>query len=249
MTPIQPGTRIDHATVTRLVDGAPHAVDVVDLFAGRKVIVFALPGAFTPTCSAAHLPRYEELHETFRAHGIDAIYCSSVNDAFVMDAWGRAQHVDKVELLADGNGELAAACGLLVDRSDLGFGKRAWRHALIIEDGVVTHTFVEPDVPGDPYGESAADNVLRAIAPDFVDAPAISLISRPGCGHCERTRAALRDAGLAFEDIELDGAITGRSLRALAGATTTPQVFVDGQLVGGADDTLQWLASRSAAAA
>lgn len=245
MNPIQTGTRITDATVTRLVDGKPQAVNVTELFAGRKVVLFALPGAFTPTCSAAHLPRYEELHDAFRAEGVDAIYCSSVNDAFVMDAWGRAQHVDKVELLADGNGELTRACGLLVDRSDLGFGPRAWRHALVIDDGVVTHTFIEPDVPGDPYGESTADNVLKTIAPDRAEPPAIALVSRAGCGHCERAREALRTAGFGFEEIRLDGAVTSQSLRALSGATTTPQVFVDGQCIGGADEIVAWV-ERSA---
>lgn len=247
MQPIQVGDRIPSATVSRLENGKPVAFDIQELLRGRTVVLFALPGAFTPTCSAAHLPRYEELYDRFREAGVDEIVCVSVNDAFVMDAWGRAQGVDRVALVADGNAELSRGTGMLVDKSELGFGPRSWRYALVVEDGVVKHRFIEPEVPGDPYGESAAENVLAALVPDAGDQPDVTLVSRPGCGHCERAREALVTAGLGFEEVKLDGAVTSRTLKALSGETTTPQVFVDGQRIGGADELLAWLEAREAA--
>ena len=135
-----------------------------DLFKGRRVVVFSLPGAFTPTCSTSHLPRYEELYDEFKAQGIDDIICVSVNDAFVMYQWGRHQGADKVFLLPDGNGEFTRKMGMLVDKSNLGFGMRSWRYAAVINDGKVEKMFVEPgysdNCPSDPFEVSDADTVL-----------------------------------------------------------------------------------------
>jgi peroxiredoxin len=140
-------------------------VSTDDLFTGRKVVVFALPGAFTPTCSSAHLPRYEELYEQFRQLGVDEVVCLSVNDAFVMFQWGKAQGANKVRLLPDGNGEFTRKMGMLVDKSNLGFGMRSWRYSMYVEDGNIVKMFAEPgyadNCPADPFEVSDADTMLN----------------------------------------------------------------------------------------
>ncbi|MCP5371917.1 MAG: peroxiredoxin [Hyphomicrobiales bacterium] len=135
-----------------------------DVFAGRKVVLFALPGAFTPTCSSTHLPRYEALYAEFRALGVDEVVCLSVNDAFVMFQWGRSQGARNVRLLPDGNGEFTRKMGMLVDKSNLGFGMRSWRYAMVVDDRRIEKMFIEPDYgdncPTDPFEVSDADTVL-----------------------------------------------------------------------------------------
>lgn len=135
-----------------------------DIFAGKKVVVFSLPGAFTPTCSSNHLPRYEELYEEFKAHGVDTIVCVSVNDAFVMFQWGQKVGAKNVFLLPDGNGEFTRKMGMLVDKSNLGFGMRSWRYSMLVNDSTIEKIFVEPDFgdncPIDPFEVSDADTML-----------------------------------------------------------------------------------------
>jgi peroxiredoxin len=135
-----------------------------EIFQGKKVVVFSLPGAFTPTCSSNHLPRYEELYDEFRTHGIDQIICISVNDAFVMFQWGKHVGASNVFLLPDGNGEFTRKMGMLVDKSNLGFGLRSWRYSMLVNDGRIEKIFVEPDFgdncPTDPFVVSDADTML-----------------------------------------------------------------------------------------
>ena len=135
-----------------------------DIFKGKRVIVFSLPGAYTPTCSTYQLPGFEEMYDDFKSKGIDEIYCSSVNDGFVMNAWADYIGINNVKLIPDGNGELAASCGMLIDMSVVGFGKRSRRFAMVVNDGVVEKTFVEPESTEDnpdPYGESSPENILK----------------------------------------------------------------------------------------
>jgi len=218
-----------------------------ELFAGRTVVVFALPGAFTPTCSSTHLPRYEALYDCFSSCGVDEIVCMSVNDAFVMDEWGRTQGVERVRLVPDGSGAFARGMGMLVNKDDLGFGERSWRYSMLVRDGVIEKMFVEPDEPGDPFKVSDADTMLSYLDPQAVRPQAVTVFSRPGCPHCERARGYLRVAGLHFEEIELGHGISADTLAAVAGATSTPQVFIDGARIGGADDLAAYLAGRRAA--
>ncbi len=135
-----------------------------DVFKGKKIVLFSLPGAFTPTCSTSHLPRYEELHDAFKAQGVDRVVCLSVNDAFVMFQWGRSQKADNVFLLPDGNGEFTRKMGMLVDKSNLGFGMRSWRYAMVVVDGEIEKMFIEEgfmdNCPDDPFEVSDADTVL-----------------------------------------------------------------------------------------
>ena len=154
---IQVGDTLPHAVLNTLRDGV-QAVDTNDVFGGRKVVLFAVPGAFTPTCSAKHLPGYVEKLADFRARGID-LACLSVNDAFVMDAWAKSQSVPEgVQMLADGNGAFVEALGLELDASAFGMGKRSKRFALYAEDGVVKQLHVE--APGE-FKVSSAEYVLE----------------------------------------------------------------------------------------
>lgn len=136
-----------------------------EVFAGKKVVVFSLPGAFTPTCSTSHLPRYEELYEEFKAQGIDQIVCLSVNDAFVMFQWGKSQNAKNVFLLPDGNAEFTSKMGMLVEKTNLGFGQRSWRYSMLVDDGKIVKVFSEPgyshNCPEDPFTVSDADTMLN----------------------------------------------------------------------------------------
>lgn len=136
-----------------------------DYFAGKRVVLFSLPGAFTPTCSTYQLPGYEKGFADFQAEGIDAIYCMSVNDSFVMNAWARDQKLENVQVIPDGNGEFTRKMGMLVAKENLGFGNRSWRYAAIVNDGVVEAWFEEPGLcdnhSEDPYGVSSPENVLK----------------------------------------------------------------------------------------
>ncbi len=135
-----------------------------DLFKGKKVVLFSLPGAFTPTCSSTHLPRFEELYDEFKAQGVDEIICLSVNDAFVMYQWGKHQGVKNIFLLPDGSGEFTRKMGMLVAKDNLGFGMRSWRYSAFIDDGKIEKMFVEPgfadDCPTDPFEVSDADTMM-----------------------------------------------------------------------------------------
>ncbi|KPU84066.1 peroxiredoxin [Marinosulfonomonas sp. PRT-SC04] len=135
-----------------------------DYFKGKRVVLFALPGAFTPTCSTYQLPGYENGFADFQAQGIDEIYCLAVNDTFVMNKWARDQDIKNIKVIPDGAGEFTRQMGMLVDKSNIGFGLRTWRYAAVIKDGVVEAWFEEPgreDNHGaDPYGKSAPETVM-----------------------------------------------------------------------------------------
>lgn len=135
-----------------------------EIFAGKRIVLFALPGAFTPTCSSTHLPRYEELYNDIKAQGVDEVICLSVNDAFVMFQWGKAQGAKNVFLLPDGSGEFTRKMGMLVNKDNLGFGMRSWRYSMVVDDKKIEKMFIEPDFgdncPTDPFEVSDADTML-----------------------------------------------------------------------------------------
>jgi len=137
-----------------------------DYFAGKRVILFSLPGAFTPTCSTYQLPGFENNYQRFKEdHNIDEIYCMSVNDSFVMNAWCKNVGVKNIKVIPDGNGQFTFEMGMLVDKLNLGFGQRSWRYAAVVDDGVIEAWFEEPgicdDCETDPYGESSPENILK----------------------------------------------------------------------------------------
>lgn len=221
-------------------------VSTDDIFKGKKVILFALPGAFTPTCSSTHLPRYNELAPVFSENGVDGIYCLSVNDTFVMNAWKGDQNAENIQVIPDGNGEFTEGMGMLVNKAELGFGKRSWRYSMLVNDGVIEKMFIEPDVPGDPFRVSDADTMLNYVAPNAKQPPRITLFSKPGCPHCSKAKHALVENGLKYEEIPLGSrGLSYSSLTAVTGQGTTPQVYVNGERIGGSEDLEAWLAARS----
>ena len=138
-----------------------------DLFSGKRVVIFSLPGAFTPTCSAYQLPGFEEKYEEFAALGVDEIYCISVNDGFVMNAWAQDQNIEKVKLIPDGNAYFTRSMGFLVSKSNLGFGDRSWRYAAVVDNGVIEKLFVEDgqrdNADTDPYEATTPEAVFEYV--------------------------------------------------------------------------------------
>jgi len=158
---IKVGDTLPSATLVKATENGPDQVSTDDFFAGRKVALFAVPGAFTPTCSAKHMPGYVDNAEALKAKGVDEIACVSVNDAFVMDAWGKASNAgDKVTLLADGNGQFAKELGLEMDGSKFGMGTRSQRYSMVVNDGVVESLNVEG--PGE-FKVSSAEHMLGTL--------------------------------------------------------------------------------------
>lgn len=242
------GQTIPYAEFRIIQEGEWKTVTTDDIFNNRTVVVFSLPGAFTPTCSSTHLPRYNQLAETFYQNGVDEILCVSVNDTFVMNAWKQEQDANHITFIPDGNGEFTEGMGMLVEKDDLGFGKRSWRYSMLVKDGVVQTQFIEPDKPGDPFEVSDADTMLEAINPQAIKPRFVSLFTRAGCPFCEKAKQALRDAGIQYEEIKASPAISSRSLRAVTGRGTYPQAYIDGQHIGGSVELLAYLDSNNVAA-
>ena len=216
------------------------SVTTEQIFKGRTVVVFSLPGAFTPTCSSTHLPRYNELADTFFANGVDEIVCVSVNDPFVMAEWGNEQEADKVTLIPDGNGTFTEGMGLLVDKSDLGFGKRSWRYSMLVRDGVVVKQFIEPDKAGDPFEVSDADTMLEFINPKAKKPDQVAILTKPGCQYCAKAKALLTELGIRYNEIPLGNTNRSQVVRAITGEGTVPQVFINGERIGGWDALEAW---------
>lgn len=159
--PIQVGEKIPTVTLTRMGENGPEPISTDDLFAGKTVVLFAVPGAFTPTCSARHLPSFLEHADALKAKGVDEIVCASVNDIFVMQAWGQNQQADgKVIMLADGDAMLTKALGLELDLTGKGLGLRSQRYSMLVEDGVVKSLNVDP---AGSYEKSSAEEMLRQL--------------------------------------------------------------------------------------
>lgn len=215
-------------------------VSTDQLFKGKTVVVFALPGAFTPTCSSTHLPRYNELAGVFKKNGVDDIVCLSVNDTFVMNAWLADQEAENITVVPDGTGAFAEGMGMLVDKSDIGFGKRSWRYSMLVKDGVIEKMFIEPNQPGDPFEVSDADTMLNYINPNAKAPAAVTIFSKPGCPFCAKAKAELKENGIAFEEIVLGTDATTVSLRAVSGQTTVPQIFVDGKHLGDSEAAIAY---------
>ena len=235
------GQKVPEATFKTRVKSEWVEVTTDELFSGKTVVVFSLPGAFTPTCSSSHVPGYNELAPVLKEHGVDNIICLSVNDAFVMNEWAKEQNAKNVTFIPDGNGEFTEKMGMLVDKEDLGFGKRSWRYSMLVKDGVIDKMFIEPEVPGDPFKVSDAETMLKYINPDAKKPLLVTMFSKEGCPYCARAKAALEERGIEYEEIVLGKDATNRSLRAVSGASTTPQVFIDGKLIGDSEALMEYL--------
>ncbi len=211
-------------------------VSTDELFKGKKVAVFSLPGAFTPTCSSTHLPRYNELAQEFYARGVDSILCVSVNDTFVMNAWLADQEAENIVVIPDGNGEFTRGMGMLVSKDQLGFGDRSWRYSMLVNDGVIEKAFVEPVKDGDPFEVSDADTMLKFIDPQWKAQESVAIFTKPGCQYCAKAKALLKEKGIAYEEIVLGKDASTTSVRAITGKTSAPQIFIGGQYIGGSEE-------------
>ncbi|MEZ9523324.1 glutathione peroxidase [Enterovibrio norvegicus] len=217
-------------------------VTTQELFAGKTVVVFSLPGAFTPTCSSSHLPRYNELFPVFQEYGVDEVLCVSVNDTFVMNAWKADQEAENIRFIPDGNGDFTRGMGMAVPKNDIGFGERSWRYSMLVKDGVVEKMFIEPNEPGDPFKVSDADTMLNFLAPNHKLQESITVFSKPGCPFCAKAKQLLIDNKLQFEEVILGQDATTVSLRAVTGRSTVPQVFIGGKHIGGSEELETYLA-------
>lgn len=231
-------TRRDHEWVD---------VNSDEIFNGKTVVVFSLPGAFTPTCSSTHVPRYNQLTPTLKQQGVDEVLCVSVNDAFVMNQWRKEQKANNVTFLPDGNGDFSRGMGMLVSKGDLGFGERSWRYSMLVKDGVIDKMFIEPDLPGDPFEVSDADTMLEYIAPNVAPPLDVTVFTREGCEYCTRAKGLLRDAGIGFEELVLNRDYSEATIRAVADKATVPQVFINGERIGGSKDLEVYLGQQKVA--
>lgn len=234
--PNHEGKRVPNVTFRTRVDNDWKDVTTDDLFKGKTVVVFSLPGAFTPTCSSTHLPRYNELAPAFKANGVDDILCVSVNDTFVMNEWAKDQESENITMIPDGNGEFTAGMGMLVDKNDLGFGKRSWRYSMLVKDGVVEKMFIEPEVEGDPFEVSDADTMLDYINPNAKKPDQVVVFTKPGCPFCTEAKGLLKQKGYDYIEVPLEHKERGKVLGAVSGNLTAPQIFMNGKLIGGLDE-------------
>lgn len=205
-----------------------------DYFANKKVVLFALPGAYTPTCSSTHLPRYNELYDTFKKAGIDDVICLSVNDSFVMNSWQEEQKAFNLKMLPDGNGELSEKLGFLVDKSAIGFGKRSWRYSMLVNNGKIEKVFVEEEKPGDPFSVSDADTMLKYLKAEIPKS--VAIYTRPGCSFCAEAKDILKRNNVVYEEHILNKDYSIKTLKAISGRTSVPQIFIEGERIGGAEE-------------
>ena len=198
-------------------------------------------------CFAA-IPRSQyQLTPALKANGVDEVVCLSVNDAFVMNQWQQEQHADRIRFIPDGSGDFTRGMGMLVKKDDLGFGERSWRYSMLVKNGIIEKMFIEPEVPGDPFEVSDADTMLDYIAPDAVKPLDVTVFSREGCPFCVRAKGVLNDAGIRFEELVLNRDYTEATLRAVSGHSTVPQVFINGQYIGGSEAVVTYLGKAEAA--
>ncbi len=240
MSQTKEGQQIPKVTFRTRTAGEWKDVTTNALFKGKTVVVFSLPGAFTPTCSTTHLPRYNELAPAFFANGVDSIVCLSVNDAFVMNEWAAGQESDNIAMIPDGNGEFTEGMGMLVDKADLGFGKRSWRYSMLVKDGVVQKMFVEPTKPGDPFEVSDADTMLDYVNPKAKKPDQVAMLTREGCSFCANAKKLLKDLGYDYSEVSLPNANRSRIVGAITGQGTVPQVFINGRHIGGYTELESW---------
>lgn len=215
-----------------------------DFFKGKRVVLFALPGAFTPTCSSVHLPRYNELADVIKANGIDDIVCLAVNDSFVLNEWREAEKAHNITMLPDGNGEFTRALGLLVNKEDLCFGERSWRYSMVVKDGVIEKMFLEPDEEGDPYGNSSAENMLKYLNPEAKIPDSVTIFTKKDCSYSARAKELLNVSHIPYEEHVLLEDFTIKTVKALSNSTKLPQVFINGERIGGAEDLEKYMSGK-----
>ena len=238
------GTRIPAVQLSQLADGKVQRIDTAELFGGRRVILFALPGAFTPTCSTAHVPGYVARMKDFQDAGIDDVVCLSVNDPYVMEAWQRSEKAEGVHFVADAFAEFTREMGMSVDNRDAFLGTRSWRYSMLVDDGKIEKMFIEADVPGDPFEVSDADTMFKYLRPDQQSVGPVFMLARHGCPFCARAKAMLKEHNVPYEAVHLGDELTMMGVKAASGVAKVPQVFIDGKLIGGSDELAKFLEAR-----
>ncbi len=240
----QEGKAVPAVELAEMKDGKARRLHTNELFGGRRVIVFALPGAFTPTCSTAHVPGYVALLKEFKDAGVDDVVCLSVNDPFVMEAWQRSEKAEGVHFIADPFAEFTRAMDMAIDHQDSMLGIRSWRYSMLVNDGKIEKMFIEPNVPGDPFEVSDAETMLRHLSPERKSIGPVLMLARHGCSFCAKAKSLLQEQGIAFDAVYLGDELTMQGVKAASGASKVPQIFVDGKLIGGADQLAQFLQAR-----
>jgi peroxiredoxin/glutaredoxin len=230
--------------LAQMQDGRVREVSTAELFGGRRVVLFALPGAFTPTCSTAHVPGYVALLNEFKAAGIDDVICLSVNDPFVMQAWQQSEKAQGIHFVADPFADFTTAMGMAVDHRESLLGTRSWRYSMLVEDGNIRKMFIEPERGDDPFEVSDAETMLRYLRPNSRTLGPVLVLARHGCPYCERAKSLLRERGISFDAVYLGEELTMQGVKAASGESTVPQVFVAGKLVGGSDQLAAFLQSH-----
>lgn len=220
----------------------------LSLFKNKRIAFFALPGAFTPTCSNMHVPRFNDLADAFRREGIDDILCLSVNDPFVMQAWRNDQHAEHIRFISDPDARFTEAMGMLADHAEEGLGKRSWRYSMLVEDGVISKMFIESADHGqaDPFEVSDADTLLAHLNPEAPALHPFAMFGRRGCPFCARALEMLESRGLDVEVVWLNEEVTLDTVRAVTGKATVPQVFIAGRHIGGSEALETYLAQNAA---
>jgi peroxiredoxin/glutaredoxin len=238
------GQKIPQVELAEMSDGKLQRLGSRELFAARRVILFALPGAFTPTCSTAHVPGYVALLHAFKSAGVDDVICLSVNDPFVMEAWQHSEKAHGIRFIADPFGEFTNAMGMAVDHRDALLGTRSWRYSMLVEDGTIKQMFIEPDQPDDPFEVSDAETMLKYLQPNRKTIGPVLVLARHRCPHCARAKQLLTERRIPFDVVHLGDELSMQGVKAASGGTTVPQVFIEGRLVGGADQLVQHLETR-----
>lgn len=199
------------------------------IFRGKKVVFFALPGAFTPTCTVEQLPRYEQLAKLFKENGIDEVACLGVNDPFIMEKWAEDLNINEVRILADGNAEFTKAMGMDINLNSAGLGIRSKRYSMYVEDSVIKKMFIEDEANPVGMTVSDADTMFKYLFPSKPAVPNIALIVQPGCPDCAKMKMMLEGAKLPYEQLRYGYEVMGSMMKAITGESTFPQIFIDGK--------------------
>lgn len=235
------GQRVPNATFHIYQNSAWGTLSTDEIFKGKTVVLFALPGAYTPVCSLGHLPGFSELAEVFKENGVDTIACLSVNDTFVMNEWAAAQGVDNVLMLPDGNADFTKALDLLEDKTAVGLGFRSHRYSMLVKDGVIEQLFLENS---GEFKVSDAKTMLNFINPAAKIPAVATILAKNGCPFCAKAKRDLSAAGIKFEEILIADGLSSFTLNNLSGRQTVPQVYIEGEHIGGSDDLEKWLANK-----
>ncbi len=239
------GQKVPEVTFKTREGGRWLDITTSDIFKNKTVVVFSLPGAYTPTCSSTHVPGYNNLFEIFKKNSIDEIVCISVNDAFVMNAWKKDEEAENIKFIPDGNGEFTEKMGMLVNKEAIGFGKRSWRYSMLVKNCIIEKMFIEPEKEGDPFEVSDAETMLKYINPKEKAPEPVTLFTKEGCPFCAKAKLMLSEKGMKYEEIPIGKTVTTRTLLAVTGKATVPQVFIGGRHIGGSEDLEKFLSSIS----